>query len=130
MKVLRPLSYFLGIEVRRHSSSLFLLQTKYIMDLLARTRMTGAKPISSPSTSNAKLSHTSGDLLADPTEYRNIVGGLQYLTLTHPEITFTVNQVCQYMHAPTAFHLVVVKCILRFLKGTITFFYIFNRGLV
>ena len=121
MKDLGPISYFLGIEVHHTSSGLFLSQAKYIMDLLTRAGMTGAKPVSSPAASNAKLSHALGDPLTNPTEYHSIVGGLQYLTLTRPDITFVVNQICQYMHAPTTSHLVAVKHILRFLKGIITF---------
>ncbi|XXG88667.1 hypothetical protein AAC387_Pa12g0857 [Persea americana] len=98
------------------------------MDLLTRAGMTGAKPVSSPATSNVKLSRALGDPLTNPTEYRNIVGGLQYLTLTRRVITFAVNLVCQYMHAPTTSHLVVVKRVLRFLKGTITFGLHFRPG--
>lgn len=75
--------------------------------------------------SNGKISLTSGTLLDKPTEHRSIVGGLQYLTLTQPDIAFVVNQVCQYMHAPTTTHLIAVKRSLRFffffLKGTVSF---------
>jgi hypothetical protein len=35
------------------------------------------------------------------TRYRSLVGGLQYLTLTQPDIAFAVNKVCQYLHSPT-----------------------------
>lgn len=83
------------------------------MDLLAWAGITGAKPVSSLAASTAKLSLNSGEPLADRMEYRNIVGGLQYLTLTHPDITFAVNQVCQYMHVPTTSHLAAVKPIMR-----------------
>jgi hypothetical protein len=34
-------------------------------------------------------------------------------------LAFSVNKVCQYLHAPTTLHLVAVKRILRFVKGTI-----------
>jgi hypothetical protein len=52
------------------------------------------------------------------TTYRSIVGAIQYLTLTHPDISFAVNKVCQYLHSPTMVHLSAVKRILRFLKHT------------
>jgi hypothetical protein len=35
------------------------------------------------------------------TKCRSIVGALQYLTLTRPNITFSFNKVCQYLHVPT-----------------------------
>lgn len=92
--------------------------------------MTGVKPVSSLAASTAKLSLNSGEPLADPMEYRSIVGGLQYLTLTCPDITSAVNQVCQYMLVPTTSHLVVAKPIMRFLKGTVTFGLHFRSGLL
>jgi hypothetical protein len=42
-----------------------------------------------------KLSLHKGDLLGpiDASKYRSIVGALQYLTLTRPDIAFAVNKV-------------------------------------
>jgi hypothetical protein len=52
-------------------------------------------------------------LLSDnATEYRNIIGGLQYLTITHPNISYDVNRLCQLLHAPKDSHMTVVKRIL------------------
>jgi hypothetical protein len=55
----------------------------------------------------------------DVTRYRSIVGALQYLTLTQPDISFSVNKVCQYLHSLTYVHWTAVKRILRFLKHTL-----------
>jgi hypothetical protein len=52
-------------------------------------------------------------------KYRNIVDALQYATLTRLDIVYSVNKVCQFLHAPTIEHLTVVKRILRYLKYTI-----------
>lgn len=77
-----------------------------------------------PVISGRRLSLTEGDMLPDPSQYRSIVGALQYLTITRPDISFAVNQVCQFLHSPTTIHLVAVKRILRYLKLT------YNRGLL
>ncbi|CAN6726958.1 unnamed protein product [Malus baccata var. baccata] len=118
VKDLGPLHYFLGLEVHRSSAGLFLHQTKYLLDLLRKTNMDGAKPCCTPLASQ-KLDHT-GSLLSNPTEYRSIVGGLQYLTWTRPDISFAVNQICQFMHAPRDQHLQAAKRVLRYLKGTVS----------
>ncbi|XP_031271382.1 uncharacterized protein LOC116129788 [Pistacia vera] len=94
VKDLGPLSYFLGIQVTPTSAGLHLNQRKYAPDLLYKLKMEGAKPASTPCTSGSKLSKLSGDPLPDPTEYRTMVGALQYLTLTMPGLSYSVNQLC------------------------------------
>ena len=54
----------------------------------------------------------------DSTHYRIIVGALQYLTLTRPDISYAVNKVCQYLHAPTTLHWTAAKRIMRYLQHT------------
>lgn len=115
---LGDLHYFLGIEATRSSHTLQLKQTRYALDLLERFNMTSCKPATTPTAPNSRLSLYEGDLLSDATEYRSMVGGLQYLTLTRPDITFSVNQVCQFMHQPRTSHLQAAKRILRFIKDT------------
>jgi histone deacetylase 1/2 len=67
-----------------------------------------------------KLSLRDGDPLSpeDATKYRSVVGTLQYLSFTRPDISFSVNRVCQFMSAPTTAHWAAVKRILRYLRGT------------
>jgi histone deacetylase 1/2 len=67
-----------------------------------------------------KLSRHDGDPLnaAEITQYRSVVGALQYLTLTRPDIAYSVNKVCQFLQAPTETHWTAVKRVLRYLKHT------------
>ena len=58
--------------------------------------MDGAKPASTPCASGGKLSQFTGDPLPSPTEFRHIVGALQYCTLTWLDISYSVNQLCQF----------------------------------
>jgi hypothetical protein len=60
-----------------------------------------------------------GDDVPDPTLYHSITGTLQYATLTHPDISYYVQQACLYMHDPRLLHLSHVKRILRYMKGTL-----------
>jgi hypothetical protein len=126
LKDLSSLHYFLGIEVKQTHDGLHLSQKKYTTDLLQRVGMIACKPVSTPLVTSTKLSTHDGDLLSskDAMKYRNIVGVLQYLTLTHPDIAYVVNKVCQYLHTPRSVHWTVVKHILRFLKYSIDYVFL------
>ncbi|CAM8997494.1 unnamed protein product [Rhodiola kirilowii] len=119
LKDLGTLHYFLGIEISHSESSIQLSQQKYICDILERSNMSGARPISSPAEPGSRLT-ASGDPISDPTLYRSVVGTLQYVTITRPEISYAVNRVCQFMHSPTESHWCAVKRILHYLKGTLS----------
>ncbi|XP_022038377.1 uncharacterized mitochondrial protein AtMg00810-like [Helianthus annuus] len=112
------LNYFLGLEVTTTSNGLFLSQGKYATDILSRADMLDSKPVSTPlSTSDVFLS--TGPPFSEPSYYRSLVGALQYLTITRPDISYAVNQASQFLHAPTTAHFQLVKRILRYVKGTL-----------
>jgi histone deacetylase 1/2 len=122
LKDLGFLHYFLGIEVKTLPTGISLSQEKYISDVLQRVGMGECKVVTTPLSTSEKLSISEGDLLSDSdaTKYRSMVGALQYVTITRPDISFLVNKVCQFLHAPTTLHLIVVKRIFRYLKHTIS----------
>jgi hypothetical protein len=91
VKELGDLHYFLGVEVLKVKSSLLLSQRWYILDLLKKTNMIEAKPVTSPMASFSTLSAFTGDPMEDPSLYRSTVGSLQYLSLTRPDLSFAVN---------------------------------------
>jgi histone deacetylase 1/2 len=121
LKQLGEVDYFLGIEVKHMpSGGLLLHQSKYIRDLLSKTNMENCKPIGSPMVANCRLNKFGIDEMTDPSLYRSTVGALQYATLTRPDISFSVNKVCQFMSHPLETHWKAVKRILRYLKGNIS----------
>ncbi|XP_019087595.1 PREDICTED: uncharacterized protein LOC109127409 [Camelina sativa] len=79
--------------------------------------MLGAKPVATPM-SQSPLTLHSGTPLADAKTYRMVIGTLQYLAFTRPDIAFAVNRLSQYMHQPTTDHWQAAKRILRYLVGT------------
>jgi hypothetical protein len=130
VKDLGPLNYFLGIEVHHNSHGLILSQRKYIRDLLTRTNMMNSNGVPTPMLPSDKLVLEAGDKLSpeDATRYRSVVGALQYLSLTRPDISFSVNRVCQFMSSPTSVHWAAVKRILRYLHATIDLGLCFTRS--
>jgi histone deacetylase 1/2 len=92
LKDLGDLNYFLGIEVKKMNDGVLLSQGKYALDILKKASMSNCKPSPTPLSASEKLTKHEGDLLG-PEE--SIVGALQYITLTRPDISFSVNKVCQ-----------------------------------
>ena len=122
VKDLGKLHYFLGVEVASRADGLILTQKKYSLDLLQRAGMLKCKTTTTPMSSTDKITAVDGELLssADATEYRSIVGGLQYLTITRPDISYAVNRVCQYLQTPRDTHWSAVKRILRYVRLTVS----------
>lgn len=81
--------------------------------------MHSAKPSPTPMTPSSNLSNNDSALFDNPHLYRSVIGALQYATITRPDLSFAVNKVSQFMHAPTENHWSAVKRILRYIRGTI-----------
>ncbi|GJR31989.1 ribonuclease H-like domain-containing protein [Tanacetum coccineum] len=105
MTDLSALNYFLGISVVRHSTGLFLSQKKYALQLLERDHMVNCNPSRTPVDTESKLG-PDGVPVQDPTFYRSLTGGLQYLTFTRPNLSYAVQQICLYLYASSSTSLV------------------------
>lgn len=128
MKDMGALTYFLGLQIEYHSNGIFISKKKYATDLVSKAGMTSCNSCPTPHVPHSQLLEHEGELLSDPTLYRSIVGALQYLTFTRPDISFAVNHACQFLHAPTEAHLASVKRIIRYLQGTLGFGLTYSRG--
>lgn len=119
IKDLGDLTYFLGVEVATTSNGLLLSQLKYITDLLTRTNMIGAKLVTTPLATEPTLIVLFKITLTNPSEYRIVVGSLQYLCHTCPDIAYVLNKLSQFMHRPTIDHWNFVKRLLRYLSSIV-----------
>ena len=96
-----------------------LSQTKYIKDLLSRASMQDCKGTDTPFSTGLKLERQVkgplGQEFENPTLYRSLVGDLQYLVLTRPDIAYSVHKLSQYLSSPTIQHWLACKKVLRYL---------------
>ena len=113
--------YFLGIEVIWTDDGIWLMQRKYVLDMLKKFGMTGCKPIATPIEQNAKLRADSGEPLENPTLYRQIVGSLIYATLTRPDMSHDVGVLSQFMQVPRKPHLDAARRVLCYAKGMLNY---------
>eukprot|EP00253_Pinus_taeda_P015735 PITA_15735 len=100
MRDLGYVHYYLGIEVTQHPKFIFLSQKKYIGDLVNKFGMAECNPLTTPMEPNLKLTSTEGKEFEDATRYRQLVGSLNYLTTTKPDISFVVGILSKFMQKP------------------------------
>ena len=98
------MKYFLGIKVALSKQGIYSSQRKYALDMLEETRLFGYKPIDTPMDLNIKLLLGQGEPLSDSGLYRRLVGKLNYLIVTHPNISFVVSVVSQFLNSPCDSH--------------------------
>ena len=118
MSDLGNLSYFLGMEFKFTDRGVFLHQKKYAEDILKRFKMANCNPAITPMETGLKLSRESPGELVDATLYKQIIGSLRYLCNTRPDISHSVGLLSRFMEQPRSCHLLAVKRILRFIRGT------------
>ncbi|XP_042009309.1 uncharacterized mitochondrial protein AtMg00810-like [Salvia splendens] len=111
--------YFLGIEIARNHSGIFISQHKYALDLVSDAGLLGCKPSAIPMDSSKKLQQDEGGPLSDPTAYRRLIGRLVYLCITRPDITFAVNKLNQFLSKPCSGHMLAAEKVLKYLKCTL-----------
>eukprot|EP00253_Pinus_taeda_P013087 PITA_13087 len=97
MKDLGELHYCLGLEVWREFGKTLITQSKYTREILKRFNMTKCKATSTPLEQNVKLCSDDGTKEVNGTMYRQLVGSLNYLTTTRPDIAYSVSILSQFM---------------------------------
>ena len=82
------------------------------MDLITLKRLLTPLP------TQLKLTASEGILLQDPTPYRSLVGKLNYLSNTRPDLSYTVQTLSQYIQSPRDSHWKALKHTLNYVYYT------------
>lgn len=118
MKDLGQLAIFLGIQVLQQANGLALTQEHYALDILRMVGMEDYKPILNQTSTKMLTNFVNHMPYNNPTFYRQLIGALQYLTITQPNLSFVIKCLCQYMHNHLVFHFRKLKRVLKYIKGT------------
>ena len=121
MNMIKELNYFLGLQIRRSDSGIFISQSKYAKNFMKKFGLESVNSVKTPMSPNVKLTI---DLLrknVDPSFYRSMIGSLIYLTTSRLDISYNVGVYARYQANPKESHIIVVKCIIKYVKTTSNF---------
>ncbi|KAD4180022.1 hypothetical protein E3N88_28613 [Mikania micrantha] len=119
MSDLGPLAYYLGIEVQQGQEGITITQTAYVRRILEEAGLSDCNSTKVPMDPGLKLSKTEGGKPVNATNYRRLIGCLRYLLHTRPDLSFAVSLASRYMKEPNESHLLAIKQVMRYIKGTL-----------
>ncbi|XP_016548115.2 uncharacterized mitochondrial protein AtMg00810-like [Capsicum annuum] len=128
MKDLVELKFFLGIEFTRSKEGILMNQRKYTLEFVSELGPSAAKPTVIPIDTNSKLTTKEYDdhiykNEQGPTDppanvhaYQRLTGKLLYLTMTRPDIAYSVQNLSQFLQQPKKSHMDIVIRLVKHIK--------------
>nr|GEV28702.1 retrovirus-related Pol polyprotein from transposon TNT 1-94 [Tanacetum cinerariifolium] len=120
MSMMGELTYFLGLQIKQDDKGISIFQKQYTRNLLKKYEISDSSLVKTPMVPPNNLGPNLAGKLVNETSYRGMIGSLMYLTATRPDIQFFTVLCARYQSNPKESHLIAVKRILRYLKGTPT----------
>ena len=129
MTDLGPTHHILGLHIERNPRSISINQAQFTNQLLKKYRMSECHPVTTPlDASNKLFPLLNGEETIDKHLYRSVIGSLLHLAIvSRPDIATAVGMVARHVEKPGQRHWMAVKCILRYLKGTVTHGLVYNN---
>ena len=103
MMDMKELHYFLGIEEIRTPFDIMISQRHSILNFLYKFGMTECKFVATPLNRNLKLAANITEE-CKPTQYRQLIESLIYLTIVRPDLSYPVGLLSQFMQKPRDIH--------------------------
>ena len=130
ISMMGELIYFLELQIKQRSDGIFINQAKYTRELIMKFGLEDVKISKTPMAITTKLDKDEQGKNVDIKLYRSIIGSLLYLTASRPDIMFSVCLCTRFQSCPKESHLIAIKYVFRYLKGTMALLKIWNRLVV
>lgn len=118
MSLLGELNLFLGLPIIKSNEGIFIHQTKYVKNMLKKFQFKDCKPVGTPMMVGCKLSKEDDSKDFDQRTYMSMNGSLLYVTTSRLDVKQAVGMVAKFQSTPKETHVLVVKRIFIYLKGT------------
>ncbi|XP_061374817.1 uncharacterized mitochondrial protein AtMg00810-like [Gastrolobium bilobum] len=115
------MTYFLGMQIKQLEDEVLICQKKYAKEILKKFHLEDCKEVTNPMNQKESLSKNDGADRVEEGYFQSLIGCLMYLTVSRPEILFSVSLLSLFMHCTTEMHLKAAKRVVRYIKGTIDF---------
>ncbi|GKA62801.1 retrovirus-related pol polyprotein from transposon TNT 1-94 [Tanacetum coccineum] len=109
----------LRLQISQNPRSIFITQSKYALEMINKYGMESSDLVDTPMVERTKFDEDPQGIPVDPTRDRSMVGSLMYLTSSRPDLVFVVCMCGRCQAKPNEKHLVAVKRVFWYLKGTI-----------
>ena len=96
MSMIKELTHFLGLQIRQQDLGIFLSQSKYAKNLVKKFGLESASSIRTPISPNVKLTVDLLGKSVDSSLYKSIIGSLLYLTVSRPDISYSIGVCARY----------------------------------
>ena len=128
MSMFGEIKFFVGLQVHQLKHGIFVTKSKYIKEILKTFGLQDSKPVSTPMVIGHKLSKNDESVEVNQTMYRSMIGKLQYVVYRRPDIALAIGIVARFSANPRENHLMAIKRIMRYLKGTDDFDLYYKRS--
>ncbi|GJT14042.1 retrovirus-related pol polyprotein from transposon TNT 1-94 [Tanacetum coccineum] len=118
MSMMGELTYFMGFQIKQNFKGIFICQEKYVKDLLKKYDLADCASVKCPMLPSNNLGPDESGVFVNKTLFRGMIGSLMYLTASRHDIKFFTCLCARYQANTKESHLVAVKRIFRYLKGT------------
>ena len=106
------LNSYLGIQVIQEEDEIKMCQINYALKILNMFNMSNSNISKMPMECRLKLNRDGEGSEVEYTLFRRIIGCLRYLTLTRPDLIYSVSYLSRFMSKPYSNHMTAAKRIL------------------